>query len=47
MTLFFVVFSSVSIERGRGQIVYFVSVYTDHNYVIFNNYNLVHDLALY
>ena len=47
MTPFLVVFSSVSIERGRGQILYFVSVYTDHNYVIYKNINLVHNLALY
>ena len=28
-------FSSVSIERGRGQILYFLSVYTDNYYVIY------------
>ena len=47
MTRFLVVFSSVSIERGRGQVLYFVSVYTYHKYVIYENIYLVHDLALY
>ena len=45
MTRFLVVFGSFSIERGRGQILYFVSVWTDRNYVIYKNNNLVHDLA--
>ena len=47
MTHFLVVFSSVSMERGGGQIVYLVSVLTDHNYVVYGNIDLVHDLALY
>ena len=48
MARLLVVFSSVSIGRGRGQVLYFVSVQTDHNYVvIYENIYLVHDLALY
>ena len=46
MTRFLEVFSSVSIERGLGHILYFVSVYTDHNYIFYKNINLVHNLAL-
>ena len=37
----------LGIERGRGAIVYFVSVYTDRDYVFYKNINLVHNLALY
>ena len=47
MARLLVVFSSVSIGRGRGQVLYFVRVKTDHNYVIYENIYLVHDLALY
>ena len=46
MTRFLVVFRSVSKEQGRGKILYFVSVKTYHNYFIYKNTNLVHDLAL-
>ena len=47
---FLVVFNSVSIERGRGQILHFVcvlTIITNHNYVFYKNINLVHELALY
>ena len=37
----------LSIKQGRGQIVYYVSVYTHYNYIIYKNINIVHDLALY
>ena len=47
MTCFLVIFSSVSIEPGFGQILYFMGAWTDHNYVIYENINLVQDLALY
>ena len=47
MTRFLVVFSSVSIEQGRGQVLYYMTVSTNHNYIMYENIYVVQDLALY
>ena len=47
MACFYVDFSSVSIERGLGQILYFSDVYTNYEYTICESIYLVQDFALY